>query len=151
MVRVSFGKVAEMQRRGVVHFHAIIRLDGIDPDQPDVVVQVPDAIGLAELVDAISHATHRTAYVTPPHHRQPDGWAITWGDQLDIRPVRVPGDQPISDEMVAGYLAKYATKSTEAAGHVSRRLTRETIDLYADPQGSHTERLIHAVDSFKNT
>lgn len=27
-VRVSYAKVAEYQRRGVVHFHAIIRLDG---------------------------------------------------------------------------------------------------------------------------
>ena len=27
-VRVSFAKVAEYQRRGIVHFHAIIRLDG---------------------------------------------------------------------------------------------------------------------------
>ncbi len=27
-MRVSFTKVAEYQRRGVVHFHAIIRLDG---------------------------------------------------------------------------------------------------------------------------
>jgi hypothetical protein len=26
-VRLSYGKVAEMQRRGIVHFHAIIRLD----------------------------------------------------------------------------------------------------------------------------
>ena len=30
-LRVSYGKVAEYQRRGVVHFHALIRLDGIDP------------------------------------------------------------------------------------------------------------------------
>ena len=29
---VSFAKVAEYQRRGVVHFHAVIRLDG--PDGP---------------------------------------------------------------------------------------------------------------------
>lgn len=27
-VRVSFAKVAEYQRRGLVHFHAVIRLDG---------------------------------------------------------------------------------------------------------------------------
>jgi hypothetical protein len=27
-LRVSYAKVAEYQRRGVVHFHAIIRLDG---------------------------------------------------------------------------------------------------------------------------
>ena len=32
----------------------------------------------------------------------------------------------------AGYLAKYATKSTEITGHVSARLTADTIDLYAD-------------------
>ena len=33
--RVSYGKVAEFQTRGVVHFHVIIRLDGPDgPDQP---------------------------------------------------------------------------------------------------------------------
>jgi Replication initiator protein, pSAM2 len=66
------------------------------------------------------------------------------GGQLDIRPVRVSGDRDITDEMVAGYLSKYATKSTEAAGHISRRLDRETIDLYADPNGSHAERLVHA-------
>lgn len=143
-IRISYGKVAEMQRRGVVHFHVIIRLDGTDPDDQDAIVQVPDAIGLVDLVDAIEIAVGRTGFMTPPHHLRPDGWLVAWGQQLDIRPVRVPGDRAINDEMVAGYLSKYAAKSTEAAGHVSRRLTSETIDLYADPQGSHTERLIFA-------
>ena len=32
--RVSFGKVAEFQRRGVVHYHAILRLDGVDEQRP---------------------------------------------------------------------------------------------------------------------
>jgi hypothetical protein len=32
-VRVSFAKVAEFQRRGLIHFHAIFRLDGLDPFQ----------------------------------------------------------------------------------------------------------------------
>ena len=33
--RVSYGKVAEFQARGLVHFHVIVRLDGPDgPDQP---------------------------------------------------------------------------------------------------------------------
>ncbi len=31
--RVSFGKVAEFQKRGAMHFHAVVRLDG--PDGPD--------------------------------------------------------------------------------------------------------------------
>jgi hypothetical protein len=70
--------------------------------------------------------------------------AVGWGQQLDTRPVRVDAYQAITDDMVAGYLAKYATKSTETAGHVSRRLTHETIELYASPTGTHVERLIHA-------
>ncbi len=45
---------------------------------------------------------------------------------------------------MAGYIAKYATKSTEATGHTSSRLTPDSIDLYADPDGTHTERLIDA-------
>ena len=28
LVRVQFAKVAEFQRRGLIHFHALIRLDG---------------------------------------------------------------------------------------------------------------------------
>src|SRR5262249_25828594 len=40
-VRLSFGKAAEYQRRGVVHFHALIRLDGRDPDNPDTVLPPP--------------------------------------------------------------------------------------------------------------
>ena len=46
--------------------------------------------------------------------------------------------------MVASYLAKYSTKGTEVTGHTSARITADTAELYADPAGSHTERLIHA-------
>ena len=142
-VRISYGKVAEMQRRGVVHFHAIIRLDGVDPTNPDAILPL-QGLGLPDLVAAIEHAAAQTRMSTPGHPEQPTGWLVRWGTQLDIRPVRVGGDRQISDEMVAGYLAKYATKSTEAAGHVSRRLTHETIEVYANPQGTHVERLIDA-------
>jgi hypothetical protein len=143
-VRVSYGKVAEMQRRGVVHFHAIIRLDGADPNDSEAIESVPDGIGLGDLVDAVEDAARHTRYISEPHGRLNVAWLIEWGDQLDIRPVRVPGDRTISNDMVAGYLAKYATKSTEASGHVSQRLTHETIGLFADSSGSHIERLIHA-------
>jgi hypothetical protein len=30
-VRLSHGKAAEFQSRGAVHFHALVRLDGVDP------------------------------------------------------------------------------------------------------------------------
>jgi Replication initiator protein, pSAM2 len=45
---------------------------------------------------------------------------------------------------VAGYLAKYATKSTEVTGHTSTRITEATIDRYADIGGGHAERLLAA-------
>lgn len=50
----------------------------------------------------------------------------------------------MTDGKVAAYLAKYATKATEVTGHCSTRLTPDTIDAYADPQGDHLARLIDA-------
>ena len=34
-VKLSYAKVAEFQRRGLIHFHAIFRLDGFDPAHPE--------------------------------------------------------------------------------------------------------------------
>jgi hypothetical protein len=45
---------------------------------------------------------------------------------------------------VASYLAKHSTKGTEVTGHASARITPETLDLYAKPDGTHPERLIAA-------
>jgi replication initiator protein RepSA len=41
-----------------------------------------------------------------------------WGEQLDVRHITEAGDddKELSAEQVAGYVAKYATKSTEALG-----------------------------------
>jgi hypothetical protein len=49
----------------------------------------------------------------------------------------------LSEEQVAGYLAKYATKSTEATGHTSARLTADDVDDAAR-RDDHVGRLIHA-------
>ena len=54
------------------------------------------------------------------------------------------GTGDLSDLAVASYLAKYSTKGTEPAGHSSARITAETVDLYANPDGTHPERLISA-------
>jgi hypothetical protein len=143
-IRVSYGKVAEMQRRGVVHFHAIIRLDGTDPSDPETILPAPLGFDVNDLVDAIAQATTSTAFITDPHPTRIRGWRIGWGIQLDIRPITVGSDGEITDGQVAGYLAKYATKSTETTGHLSGRVTADTVDLYANPDGTHTERLIDA-------
>ncbi|MEU0152952.1 replication initiator [Micromonospora fulviviridis] len=143
-VRLSPGKVAELQARGAVHFHAIARLDGVDPHDSDAVVPPPAGFTVDDLVDAFRHAAAQIAFHTPPHPDRPEGWLITWGEQLDIRPITTGLDGDVTDGMVAGYLAKYATKSTEATGHTSTRLTADTIGDYADPDGDHTARLIDA-------
>jgi hypothetical protein len=143
-IRLSFGKAAEMQRRAVVHFHAIIRLDGADPDNPAAVLPPPAGLDAADLVDAIEHAACTVAFTTDPHPLRPEGWPIGWGEQLRTRIVTVAAHGDLTDGMVAAYLAKYATKSTEITGHVTGRLTDDTITVHADPDGEHTERLLDA-------
>jgi hypothetical protein len=142
-VKLSYGKAAEMQRRGVVHFHTIIRLDGRDPDDPTAVPPPPVGITSADLVDLIEHAATTTGFTTGPHPIQPHGWHIGWGTQLDIRPINT-GRGELTDAMVAGYLAKYATKSTEVTGHTSARLTGDTVAVYARHDGTHPQRLVTA-------
>ncbi|WP_328421095.1 plasmid replication initiator protein [Micromonospora sp. NBC_00389] len=143
-VRLSHGKAAEFQARGAVHFHALVRLDGVDPTDPTAVVPPPAGFTAADLDDAIHHAATQVDYTTPAHPDQPAGWPVAWGTQLDIRPISLTGSGEVTDGMVAGYLAKYATKSTEVTGHRSVRLTADTIGDYADPDGDHTARLIDA-------
>jgi len=148
-VRLGHGKVAEMQRRAVVHFHALIRLDGVDPHDLDAVVLPPAGIGVDDLVAALEHAAATVGFHTPPHPDQPEGWPMAWGDEgtgryVDARPITLAADGSITDQQVAGYLAKYSTKSTEITGHSSTRLGTDRINDYADPDGDHTARLIDA-------
>ncbi|MGA4993860.1 replication initiator [Nonomuraea bangladeshensis] len=143
-VRIAHGKAAEYQRRGAVHFHVLLRLDGLDLDDPTAVIPPPDGITADDLAEAVQHAATATRFTTEGHAKQPGGWPIAWGDQLDVRPLTLRGDNPVTDTMVAAYLAKYATKGTETTGHASRRLDPTSIDQYANRTGTHTERLIAA-------
>ena len=142
-VRVSHGKAAEYQARGAVHFHALFRLDGLDDADPGHLIAPPAGITAADLEDAARRAAAIISYRTPPHPVQPGGWLLTWGTELDVRAIAMHGTNPVTDSMVAGYLAKYATKGTEITGHSSRRLDAATISMYADPAGTHVQRLIH--------
>jgi hypothetical protein len=138
-LRLSYAKVAEYQARGLVHFHALIRLDAIDPADPDTPLPPPLSITAADLDQVITTAAVSTTFTTPPHPSKPDGWLLRWGTQLDIRPVSLTG--ALTDTAVAGYLAKYATKATEVTGYTSRRLTEETVKLYTN-KDTHPGRLI---------
>ncbi|MFF7330488.1 replication initiator protein RepSA [Streptomyces sp. NPDC008150] len=137
--RVSFGKVAEYQKRGAVHFHAVIRFDG--PDGPD---SPPPTWATLELLDtAIRAAAARVAVDVPPAGDQPTR-TLTWGTQLDVRPIRAFGDgEDITEQAVASYVAKYATKAAETTGTVDRRIgNKEALALLDVPE--HPARLIAA-------
>jgi hypothetical protein len=143
-IRVSHGKAAEYQARGAVHFHVLLRLDGIYPGDLDAIIPPPAGITATDLDDATHQAAAAITFSTPPHPVQPGGWLIGWGAQVDVRIISMRGADAVTDAMVAAYLAKYATKGTEITGHACARLTDDTIDSYADPDGSHTQRLIDA-------
>ena len=143
-VRVAHGKAAEYQARGAVHFHALLRLDGYDPADPDRLLPPPPGITIADLDDATRWAAGAISYRTPSHPAQPGGWTIGWGDQIDIRVITIAGTGTVTDLAVASYLAKYSTKGTEVTGHASARITPDNLDLYANPDGTHPERLIAA-------
>jgi hypothetical protein len=142
-VKLSYAKVAEFQRRGLIHYHAIFRLDGFDPAHPERTVPPHPALTADVLADAIRQATIATWFATVPHPVKPKGWDITWGTQIDPRIVRLIDDGEVTDVAVASYLAKYATKSTEAVGPLTVRITRENLRVYGDPN-SHHGRLIGA-------
>jgi hypothetical protein len=143
-VRVSHGKAAEYQARGAVHFHVLLRLDGVDPADPERVIAPPAAITAADLEDAIRATARAITWRTEPHPASPAGWVIGWGTELDVRVIAIRGIRAVTDLAVASYLAKYSTKGTEPTGHASVRITPDTIDLYAHADGTHPERLIHA-------
>jgi hypothetical protein len=143
-VRVRHGKAAEYQARGAVHFHVLLRLDGVDPADPAATPPPPAGITAADLEDAIRATARTITWTTPGHPASPGGWVIGWGGELDVRPITMRGTSAVTDLAVASYLAKYSTKGTEPAGHASARITPDTIDLYAHADGTHPERLIHA-------
>ncbi|MFA1548849.1 replication initiator [Actinomadura chokoriensis] len=135
LVRVSYVKVAEYQRRGAVHLHAVIRLDGVDGGERSAVVAPPDWADGSALAAAIGDAAGRVGVRLPDIGAHVGGVA-RWGSQLEVSPVSDPG-------RAAGYLAKYATKtaadtfaglparrfSARAAGRVLRRVNNPHVSL----------------------
>jgi hypothetical protein len=120
LVRVSFAKVAEYQKRGAVHFHAVIRLDAATDCACPACVLPPPAGFTAKLLEAAVRQAAATVGVPCPALDEDQDVTLTarWGVQLDVRHITEAGDddKELSAEQVAGYVAKYATKSTEALG-----------------------------------
>jgi hypothetical protein len=120
LVRISFAKVAEYQKRGAVHFHAIIRLDAATDCGCPACVAPPPAGFTADVLEQAVRQVVATVSVPCPVVDEDQGVTLSarWGEQLDVRHVSADDgdDQELSAERVAGYVAKYATKATEALG-----------------------------------
>jgi hypothetical protein len=70
-VRVAHGKATEYQARGSVHFHALLRLDGYDPGDPNRLLPPPPGITIADLDEATRWAADAISYRTPHHPLSP--------------------------------------------------------------------------------
>ncbi|MDC7337469.1 replication initiator protein RepSA [Streptomyces lydicus] len=137
--RLSYGKVAEFQKRGALHFHAVIRIDG--PDGPGT--PPPSWASVDLLTESIrAAAAHSYTSVTAPAARDQPARTFRWGTQLDVRPIKAFGDgSDITEQAVASYVAKYATKAAETTGTLDRRIG-ELAELDHHQVPEHTRRLI---------
>lgn len=133
LVRVRFVKASEFQKRGVVHYHVVVRLDGAEDPGSE-----PPAKCTAALLARVVRSVVRDVEL-PAQSSQSSG-PLRWGRQSEI--VRLaPGEVG----RAAGYIAKYATKATEAVAGgelIPRVRRRREIDLLQLP--AHARRLVEA-------
>jgi hypothetical protein len=146
LVRISYAKVAEFQKRGAIHFHAVIRLDAAtDCRCQGCLAPPPEPFTARLLEDALRHAVPAVRVPCPSLDSGPDRYA-RWGEQLDVHNITKDSEQAgeLSAEQVAGYIAKYATKATESFGSgLDRRLTADDLDCL-DKLPAHVAKLVQA-------
>lgn len=122
-VRLSFCRVAEFQRRGVVHLHAVIRADGVHGKTPPLTA--------ADLARAALSAARAVAVGHPLG-------VATWGSQVDVQVLdRSAGPRA---QKVASYVAKYATKSSDGGGALDAPIRSEE-DLARRSLPPHLRRM----------
>jgi hypothetical protein len=147
LIAIRYVKVAEYQARGIVHFHAIIRLDrASDAAGLEVGYDPPDPYFTPDLLcQAIDQAARAAAITTRPQRSCP-ATVLRFGAQTDARPIRDGPDLPgtgraLSVPAVANYIAKYATKALDAPGVPDRPL-RSAQDLATLRCSAHYTRMI---------
>jgi hypothetical protein len=116
---VQYAKVGEYQLRGVVHFHALVRLDG--PRTADGFATAPGFIDASCLARLVEQAAALVRLTVPGVDVDDRTRVLAFGWEIDARPVRTSRrtddpDRTLTPEPLAGYLAKYATKSADDSG-----------------------------------
>jgi hypothetical protein len=135
-LRLSFGKVIEYQHRGLIHIHAVIRIDG--PEGPG---DPPPAWADTTLLRTAVTTAAAMPSVTLPHPATHGTLTLAWGRQADIRIVRRDTTGELDACKVAAYVAKYSSKSTEDCGGIPRpiRAAADLDDWHVTP---HARRMI---------
>jgi hypothetical protein len=106
-VRVAYAKVAEFQARGLVHFHAIVRLDGAE----DRATAPGVAVSPEQLCDAIRQAAGRARLDGDAGDGQTTD--VRFGEQLHTRVLAGAEDgRELNPGQVAAYVAKYSCKAS---------------------------------------
>lgn len=132
---LQYAKVAEYQARGVIHFHALVRLDG--PKASGVGAPAPARIDGADLAKVLADAAARVKYTAPAVDVDDSERVLRFGAQVDARVVRAGSRTddlagPLTPGQVAGYLAKYATKDATVVPGANRRPSPHLCRLRAE-------------------
>ena len=125
-LRLNYLKVVEFQRRGLAHFHVVLRADGpgapFSPPPPDLNTQ-----RLASIIDSVV----KDFSITSPHG------TVSWGRQFHLADASTLNRD---DLRIAAYLAKYATKSADGSLDFARRF-RSRSEILKINAPAHLQRL----------
>lgn len=151
-VRLGYVKIVEMQARAIPHLHTVVRLDDatiptqLPPAPPSVAVTATD---LAALIVCAAHDAH----LSVPAGDGEQTRTLRFGEQLDVQPI-TPTEAPTgsagegraaswSARTVAGYLAKYVTKSVAEFGLGNHRMSPLAIDTLTVTE--HVRRILRTI------
>jgi hypothetical protein len=125
VLRLSYLKVVEFQRRGLVHLHVVVRADGpAGPEDSPPAWLEPDL-----LAGAVVAVTGRVS--VPDPRVRPTGAGeptLGWGRERSVK-VLATGDP----ETVAAYVAKYATKMATDDPVLARRFDGRRLNGRREP------------------
>ncbi|WP_249337994.1 replication initiator [Tsukamurella paurometabola] len=158
-VRLTFLKVCEHQARLIPHFHAVLRLDTTTtttgcPRQPSTGIEGDDTpmppnqvnVTSADLAAiALQAAADVSLAVTDPTTASGER-VLSFGCQVDAKPLD-PSLPVAARKKIAGYLAKYVTKSVSDYGITPRRVSPQIIHAPEVLAGlsAHARAIINAL------
>ena len=131
-VAIRYVKVAEYQARGVVHFHAIIRLDAPGDDwQPP-----GPALHRRHALRRHRPGRHRRRHHHRARPRASPRVTLRFGTQTDARPVRHGGDLPGTGQRAVGPGGRQLHRQVRHQGPRRPRHPRPAHPLRARPRGA---------------